>query len=66
VVRGLSTTEISAQFHISSNTVQNHLKAIFEKVEMRSRRELVGQVFAQQYLSCIAAGRSLVATGWFT
>ena len=66
VVRGLSTAEISAEFHISSNTVQDHLKAIFEKVGVRSRRELVGQLFAQQYQPRIEAGRGLDATGWFT
>jgi DNA-binding CsgD family transcriptional regulator len=66
VVRGLSTTEISAEFHISSNTVQDHLKAIFEKVGVRSRRELVGQLFAQQYQPRFEAGRGLDANGWFT
>ena len=66
VTRGLSTTEISAEFHISSNTVQDHLKAIFEKVGVRSRRELVGQLFAQQYQPRISAGRSLALNGWFT
>ncbi len=66
VVRGLSTAEISETFHISSNTVQDHLKAIFEKVGVRSRRELVGQLFAQHYQPSIAAGRSLSPNGWFT
>jgi DNA-binding CsgD family transcriptional regulator len=66
VVRGLSTTEISAEFHISSNTVQDHLKAIFEKVGVRSRRELVGHLFAEQYQPRVAAGRGLDANGWFT
>jgi DNA-binding CsgD family transcriptional regulator len=66
VVRGLSTTEISATFHISSNTVQDHLKAIFEKVGVRSRRELVGQIFAQQYQPRIEAGRVLDVKGWFS
>ena len=66
VLHGLSTAEISAQFHISSNTVQDHLKAIFEKVGVRSRRELVGQLFAQQYQPRIAAGHGLDANGWFT
>jgi DNA-binding CsgD family transcriptional regulator len=66
VVRGLSTTEIAEAFHISSNTVQDHLKAIFEKVGVRSRRELVGQLFAQQYQPRIAAGRGLDVNGWFT
>ena len=66
VVRGLSTAEIAETFHISSNTVQDHLKAIFEKVGVRSRRELVGQLFAQQYQPRIASGRGLDVNGWFT
>ncbi|HLJ82414.1 MAG TPA: helix-turn-helix transcriptional regulator, partial [Ktedonobacterales bacterium] len=66
VLRGLSTAEMAATFQISSNTVQDHLKAIFEKVGVRSRRELVGQLFAQQYQPRILAGRTLDANGWFT
>jgi len=66
VARGLSTTEIAETFHISSNTVQDHLKAIFEKVGVRSRRELVGQLFAQQYQPRIEAGTGLDVNGWFT
>jgi hypothetical protein len=41
-------------------------KAIFEKFGVRSRRELVGQLFAQQYKPQIEAGRGLDANGWFT
>lgn len=66
VVRGLSTAEISEAFHISSNTVQDHLKAIFEKVGVRSRRELVAHLFAEQYQPRIASGRDLDVNGWFT
>jgi DNA-binding CsgD family transcriptional regulator len=66
VVRGLSTVEMAATFSISSNTVQDHLKAVFEKVGVRSRRELVGQLFAQHYQPRIALDRNLDVNGWFT
>jgi DNA-binding CsgD family transcriptional regulator len=65
VLRGLSTAEVSRQLHITPNTVRDHFKAIFDKVGVRSRRELVGQVFAQQYQSRMAAGHELDADGWF-
>lgn len=65
VVRGYSTAEISEAFHISANTVQDHLKAIFEKTGVRSRRELVGHLFAQHYQPRIKAGDGLDTTGWF-
>jgi DNA-binding CsgD family transcriptional regulator len=66
ILRGLSTTDVSEALHIAPNTVQDHLKAIFDKVGVRSRRELVGQVFAQQYQPRLATGRQLDTDGWFT
>lgn len=51
VLRGWSTTEIAAALHISSNTVQDHLKAIFDKVDVRSRGELAARIFTQHYQS---------------
>ncbi|HEX6708723.1 MAG TPA: helix-turn-helix transcriptional regulator, partial [Rubrobacter sp.] len=66
VLRGLSTAEVSGELHITPNTVRDHFKAIFDKVGVRSRRELVGQVFAQQYQPRIATGHQLDADGWFT
>lgn len=49
ILQGCATTEIAAALHISSNTVQDHLKAIFEKVDVRSRRALTGRIFREQY-----------------
>lgn len=49
VLRGWSTTEIAAHLHISQNTVQDHLKAIFEKVAVSSRGELAARIFMQQH-----------------
>jgi DNA-binding CsgD family transcriptional regulator len=49
VLQGLSTAQISQRLHISTNTVQGHLQAIFEKTDVRSRRELAGQLFSRHY-----------------
>jgi DNA-binding CsgD family transcriptional regulator len=49
ILHGWSTTEIATRLHISSNTVQDHLKAIFEKVDVRSRGELAARIFARHY-----------------
>src|SRR5215211_1892038 len=65
VLRGLSTAEVSDELHITPNTVRDHFKAIFDKVGVRSRRELVGQVFAQHYQPRLATGQEPSADGWF-
>jgi DNA-binding CsgD family transcriptional regulator len=65
VVRGLSTSEIVSELHISAHTVQDHLKAIFDRVGVRSRRELIANIFTQQYQPRIVAGSSLDSNGQF-
>jgi DNA-binding NarL/FixJ family response regulator len=50
VLLGWSTAEIAAKLFISPNTVQDHLKAIFEKVDVGSRGELAARIFTQHYL----------------
>jgi DNA-binding NarL/FixJ family response regulator len=45
VARGLSTTEIAGRLHLSAYTVQDHLKAIFDKSGTSSRGQLVSRLF---------------------
>ena len=65
VCQGLSTMEIATRARISSNTVQDHLKSVFVKVGVRSRRELVVHVLRDHYSPHIKAGRRPGPSGFF-
>ena len=65
VLQGFSTAEIAAELVVSELTVQQHLKGVFDKAKVRSRRELVSEVFTSQYLSRMMAGSKPSPQGWF-
>jgi DNA-binding CsgD family transcriptional regulator len=66
VMQGRSTEEIAQHMHVSAYTVQDHLKAIFDKAGVRSRRELVAELFLQQSAPRLRAGIQLGSDGWFS
>jgi DNA-binding CsgD family transcriptional regulator len=49
ILAGDSTAQIAERLCVSPHTVQEHVKNIFEKTGVRSRRDLVGKVFFSHY-----------------
>ena len=66
VLQGLSTEQIAEAIYLSPYTVQDYLKSVFDKVGVRSRRELVAKMFAEQHWPHYGDGDApLDGDGWF-
>jgi DNA-binding CsgD family transcriptional regulator len=63
VLRGDTTAEIAVVLQVSGHTIQQHLKNIFEKVGVRSRRELIARIFFAHYEPRIRDNESRTANG---
>ncbi len=51
VAQGLPNAAIAARLYLSTYTVQDHLKAIFEKLDVSNRGQLVARLFLDPVLS---------------
>jgi DNA-binding CsgD family transcriptional regulator len=49
IARGAGTADIAEELFLSAHTVRDHVKAIFAKVGVSSRGELIAKLFADHY-----------------
>lgn len=65
VCHGLPSRTIGDRLHITVDTVQDHLKSIFDKTGVRSRGALVATILQHDYLPHLNAGDPIQPTGGF-
>lgn len=66
VLRGMSTKEIGVALELSTHTVTDYLKALFEKVGVHSRGELAARFFFDHHMPRMFGGAKLGPDGWFS
>jgi DNA-binding CsgD family transcriptional regulator len=65
LARGLTNAEIADALVLSPHTVQDHVKSLFEKLDVGSRQELVARVFLDEYLPEVERQTPLTSHGRF-
>ena len=65
IARGLTNPEIAEALVLSPHTVQDHIKSLFEKLDVGSRQELVARVFLDEYLPEVVQRTPLTSHGRF-
>ncbi len=65
VVAGHTNREIATMLWLSVYTVQDHLKAIFAKLDVRNRAQLTSRMFFDQYLPHQVERTPLGGDGWY-
>ena len=62
---GRSPAQITAELWISANTLQDHLKSVFDKIGVRSRREVIATILRDHYLPGLKSSRQVNPAGYF-
>jgi DNA-binding CsgD family transcriptional regulator len=65
IARGLTNPEIADTLVLSPHTVSDHVKSLFEKLDVASRQELVARVFLDEYLTEVIQQTPLTSHGRF-
>lgn len=65
VAAGCTNVEIARLLLVSRYTVQDHVKRIFEKLDVATRSELVSKLFFDHCLPRMESGSTVGADGWF-
>jgi DNA-binding CsgD family transcriptional regulator len=66
VCQGRSTRQIAERLHLTTDTVQDHLKSVFDRTGVHSRGELVATILQRDYLPRALAGDRPGRSGAFT
>jgi len=65
VCLGLPTRQIAGRLRLTTDTVQDHLKSVFDRTSVHSRGELVALILPRDYLPHAVVGDPLSPSGAF-